>query len=402
MTHYKYLIVGGGMTADAAARGIREVDTGGSIGLYSTESDPPYNRPPLSKGLWKGKRPETIWRGTDKLGIELRLGRTVRVLDPRVRSVTDDRGEVATYERLLLATGGTPRRLPYGGDRIVYFRTFRDYEKLRGLMGQGKCLAVIGGGFIGSEIAAALAMNQQRVVMIMPEETIGARVFPRDLGLHLNDYYREKGVELYEETSVVGLEPRGERSVLKLRGVRSGEEEELEADAVVAGIGITPGIELAQAAGLKVDGGIVVDEMLRTSQPDVFAAGDVAVFPSHALGRHLRVEHEDNANTMGRQAGRNMAGAAEPYRHLPFFYSDLFDLGYEAVGDTDARLQTVTDWQEPNRKGVIYYLGDKRVRGVLLWNVWEQVAAARSLIAEPGPFTAETVKGRLPELARQG
>ena len=132
--------------------------------------------------------------------------------------------------------------------------------------------------------------------------------------------------------------------------------------------------------------GILVDENLVTSQPDIYAAGDVAEFFNPALGKRLRVEHEDNANTMGRLAGHNMAGASEPYHHLPFFYSDLFELGYEAVGELDSRLATVADWEEPFKKGVVYYLNDERVRGVLLWNVWNKLASARQLIAEPGPF----------------
>jgi NADPH-dependent 2,4-dienoyl-CoA reductase/sulfur reductase-like enzyme len=148
-------------------------------------------------------------------------------------------------------------------------------------------------------------------------------------------------------------------------------------------------------AKLEVGNGIVVDEFLRTSNPDIYAAGDVAAFFNPALGKRMRVEHEDNANTMGRLAGRNMAGPPEPYLHLPSFYSDLFELGYEAVGDLDSRLETFADWKQPNKEGVIYYLKGNRVRGVLLWNVWGQVDAARQLIAEPGPFHAENLKGRL-------
>ena len=139
-----------------------------------------------------------------------------------------------------------------------------------------------------------------------------------------------------------------------------------------------------------------MDRGLRTSHSDIYAAGDVANFYNPALNQRLRVEHEDNANTMGKIAGRNMAGKRERYDHLPFFYSDLFDLGYEAVGELDSRLETVADWKEPYRKGVIYYLRGGRVRGVLLWNVWEQVDSARKLIAEAGPFRAADLKSRLP------
>jgi NADPH-dependent 2,4-dienoyl-CoA reductase/sulfur reductase-like enzyme len=165
-------------------------------------------------------------------------------------------------------------------------------------------------------------------------------------------------------------------------------------DAVVAGIGITPNTELATKAGLAVENGVVVDEHLRTTHPDVFAAGDVARFTAPSLGTRIRVEHEDNALTMGRAAGRAMAGDRSPYTHLPFFYSDLFELGYEAVGELEPRGETVADWKQPFREGVVYFLRDGRVRGVLLWNVWNQVDAARALIAEPGPFSAGSLKGR--------
>jgi NADPH-dependent 2,4-dienoyl-CoA reductase/sulfur reductase-like enzyme len=145
-----------------------------------------------------------------------------------------------------------------------------------------------------------------------------------------------------------------------------------------------------------VDNGVRVDSSLCTSLPDIYAAGDVASFHNPALDQWLRVEHEDNANTMGELAGRAMAGETVSYDHLPSFYSDLFELGYEAVGDMDARLETIADWKQPYREGVVYYLRDGRVRGVLLWNVWDQVDAARQLIGEPGSFNALNLKGRLP------
>ncbi len=391
MPEYDYLIIGGGMAADAAAKGIRELDGSGSIAIVAAEPHPPYARPPLSKKLWQGKPFETIWRGTEELGVDLYGGRRAVGLDPAKKEVRDDRGETYGYGRLLLATGGTPRRLPFGGDDIIYFRTVEDYRRLRALADRGKRFAVIGGGFIGSEIAAALAMNGREVTMLFPEEAVCARVFPPDLAAYLNSFYREKGVELLAGETAADVRRDGERLTVTTAGGRS-----LTVDGVVAGLGIVPDVELALQAGLPVENGITTDELLRAGRPEIFAAGDAASFVNPVLGRRVRVEHEDNALAMGRQAGRNMAGAEEPYHHLPFFYSDLFELGYEAVGELDSRLETVTDWKVPYREGVVYFLRNGRVRGVLLWNVWEQVEAARRLMAEPGPFAAENLKGRLP------
>ena len=228
--------------------------------------------------------------------------------------------------------------------------------------------------------------------MFFPGPGIGSSLFPAELSGFLGKLYREKGVEIAAGEKVEGLEKRGDKLVLHTSGDRK-----VDVDGVVAGIGIDPNIELAEQAGLRVEQGIVVDEFLRTSHPDIYAAGDVAAFYNPALRRRLRVEHEDNANTMGRWAGRNMARNEHRYQHLPFFYSDLFEFGYEAVGRIDAHLATVADWKEPFREGVIYYHRDGQVRGVLLWNVWGQLDAARQLIAgqhqfHPGELNANLLR----------
>jgi NADPH-dependent 2,4-dienoyl-CoA reductase/sulfur reductase-like enzyme len=220
-------------------------------------------------------------------------------------------------------------------------------------------------------------------------------MFPPDLSQFLNEFYQQKGVEIWNGQEVTEVRRRGEQLAVK-----SKTGGEAVVDGVVAGLGIEPNLDLAKSIGLETgDGGIVVDEYLRTSQPDIYAAGDAACFYSPFLERRMRVEHEDNANTMGRLAGRNMAGKAEPYHHLPFFYSDLFELGYEAVGELDARLSTIADWKDPHREGVVYYQKEGRVRGVLLWNVWGQVDAARELIAGKAQFRAEDLKQKLPKAA---
>jgi NADPH-dependent 2,4-dienoyl-CoA reductase/sulfur reductase-like enzyme len=383
------------MTADAAVQGIRQVDPTGSIGLVSSEVHAPYDRPPLTKGLWKGTPLATIWRKDAVQEATLHLGRSARLLDPAQRRVTDDHGATYRYEKLLLATGGSPRRLPHvaDSDSILYYRTLDDYQRLRALVDGRQRFAVVGGGFIGSEIAAALALNGKDVIMVFPGPAIGAGMFPPDLAEFLTGYYRSRGVEVRTGEEVVEIKTRTSGCLLKTRS--AGRLREIAAEAVVAGIGIRPNVELAEQAGLDLGDGIRVDSALRTSDPNIFAAGDVAEFFCPALRTSLRVEHEDNAKTMGEMAGESMAGQAVCYEHLPMFYSDLFDLGYEAVGQIDSRLEMEEDWKEPHREGVVYYLRQGRLRGALMWNVWDRVDAARRLIAESGPCTPDELRGQL-------
>jgi NADPH-dependent 2,4-dienoyl-CoA reductase/sulfur reductase-like enzyme len=378
-TSTRYLLVGGGMSADAAAEGIRKHDADGTITLVGAEPHPPYKRPLLTKGLWAGADEAKVWRGTAERGVDLVLGRRIVDLDLGARRAVDDQGADYAYDKLLLATGGRPRELEDADDDVVYFRTLDDYRKVRSRAGDGTSFIVVGGGFIGSEIAAALTNAGSRVTMVFPEAGIGARLFPAHLAEFVTGYYREKGVEVLTGETVA--------SVREGR-LTTGSGRALEADCIVAGLGIEPSTELAVATGLPVDNGIVVDELGRVGgRDDVFASGDVANFPIPALGKNVRVEHEDHANTHGRTVGANMTGAGQPYEHLPFFYSDLFDLGYEAVGDVDSRLETIERWDEPNRKGVVAYVDEeRRPRGFLLWNTWDKVDPARDLIRAAKPI----------------
>jgi NADPH-dependent 2,4-dienoyl-CoA reductase/sulfur reductase-like enzyme len=346
--------------------------------LVGAETHPPYKRPPLSKKLWAGGKEESIWYDEELGGADAVHGRRVVALDLDAHRATDDQGDEYLYDKVLLATGGVPRRLGGRDDDVLYFRTLDDYRALRAAAEDGARVIVVGGGFIGSELAASLASNGAIVTMVFPERGIGARLFPAELSDFVTSYYRDKGVEVLAEQMVAAVE--GSR-------VDLGSGRTLESDLIVAGLGILPAVELAEAAGLPVDNGIVVDEYGRAEgRDDVFAAGDVASFPSSALGRRFRVEHEDHAKSHGRLVGANMAGANEPYQHLPFFYSDMFELGYEAVGDVDSRLETVESWEEPNRKGVVTYLDDeRRPRGVLLWDTWGKVDQARELIRAGKP-----------------
>jgi len=392
---YDYLIIGAGMTADSAAKAIRKADADASIGMVGDERQAPYERPPLTKALWKGDKPvDSIDLGTDRSGAVLHLQRRIEALDRDDRSARDDQGDVYRYRRLLLATGAAPRKLPFSGDRVINYRTLDDYLALRRYAVPGAKIAVVGGGFIGSEIAASLSAVGCQVTMLFPGASLGAGRFPAALAKFVDGYYRERGVVLTPGIKVVDGRPDADGVEIALSDGTT-----CRADAVVAGLGVTPNTSLAELAGLRVDNGIIVDEHLRSSDSDIFAAGDVANFHNAALDLRQRVEHENAAISMGAHAGRAMTGASEAYTLMPYFYSDLFDLGYEAVGLLDDRLEVVENWTVPYREGVVYYIDDGRVRGVLLWNVWGQVDAARELIAERGPHDAESVRGRLPRMA---
>ena len=378
------------MTGDSAAKGIREIDKEGTIALISSEPHLPYDRPPLTKDLWKGKEVEKIYRGTDKLNAEIILNTEITSINPSAKEITDNKNNRYTYEKLLIATGGKVIKLPFGEEHILYYRTLKDYEKLTLLAKTKSNFIVIGGGLIGTEIAAALAMNGKKTTIVFPEMLIGERVFPKDLAEFVTKFYEDKGITIISGESALGIEKKGEKLVLT---TSSGKE--IKTDAVVGGIGIRPNTEIAKSAGIKTDNGITVDKFLRTSIDNIYAAGDSANFYNPVLDKRIRIEHADNANKMGKHAGLNMAGNEKPYNYLPFFYSDMFELGYEAIGELNSSYDTYSDWVTPFRKGVVYYLNHGKLRGVLLWNVWGKVDEARELIASKQGFKPEELKGKI-------
>jgi 3-phenylpropionate/trans-cinnamate dioxygenase ferredoxin reductase component len=395
---YEYVIVGAGLTGGSAVEGVREIDKSGSILLVGEEKHLPYDRPDLTKKLWFGKKTLDQVYPHDreyylKNGVELALGNRIVALDAKQKAVVDGGGEAYGYEKLLLATGGIPRSLPVPGSDlsgVCYYRYLDDYTRIRAEVTAGKSALVVGGGFIGSEIAAALNMQGVNVTMVFPTPYLVDRVFPDYLGLAIQQHFRERGVVVLTGDAPSAFEKIDGRFLTTTR-----EGQTIESDILIVGVGITPSTHLAEDAGLEVTNGIVVDAYLRTSSPDIYAAGDNALFPYQALGRQMRVEHWDNAVTQGKWAGRNMAGAAEPFTHMPYFFSDLFEFGYEAVGDVNSRLETVADWQKENDTGVIYYLEDGRVRGMMMCNVWEKVDAARDIIRRGERVSAESLHGAL-------
>ncbi|MFB3905278.1 MAG: NAD(P)/FAD-dependent oxidoreductase [Acidobacteriota bacterium] len=378
-----YLIIGGGLAGASAVEGIREHDQSGSITIVGAENHLPYDRPPLSKKLWFGKaevkdiflHDEAFYDGN---GVTLLTGRRVVALDLKNRTVSDNRGESHGFRKLLLATGGTPRVLSIPGGELnglLYYRTVDDYQKAREAAAEGKSAVVIGGGFIGSEVAAALSMNHVKVIMIYPSAYLCDRVFPKDLGLAMETRYQSRGITILKGQKPVAIERKDSRFL-----VRTSAGEEARADLIIIGIGINPRVELAEQAGLSTHDGIIVNEYLQTSHPDIYAAGDNARFPYQALGQQTRVEHWDNALNQGKHAGKNMAGAYEPFSYMPYFFSDLFEFGYEAVGEVSSQLKTVAEWEKQHDTGTIYYLRDGKIRGAMMCNVWDKVDEARDLI----------------------
>jgi 3-phenylpropionate/trans-cinnamate dioxygenase ferredoxin reductase component len=395
---FTYIIAGGGLAGASAVKGIREVDPDGPILLVGRERHLPYHRPPLSKKLWSGNtsvnevfiEDQSFY---DKKGVELVLGNQASVLDANRKSVTLATGKSYRFDKLLLATGGTPRVLDIPGgelEGIYYYRYLDHFQELRAEATRGRSVLVIGGGFIGSEMAAALNVNGLDVTMIFPESYLVQRIFPVGLGQALQSRYRERGVRILPNDVPAAIRQQGSRFMTRTRN-----GEDLQSDLVLAGIGIHPSVELGKQIGLKIDDGIIVNEYLQTSHPDIYAAGDNARFPYTALGRLERIEHWDNAKHQGLLAGRNMAGHPQEYTYLPYFFSDLFEFGYEAVGRINSELETHADWEEENVTGVIYYLEDGQVQGVVACNIWKKLDQAREIIRQKQETSPPELSGMI-------
>jgi NADPH-dependent 2,4-dienoyl-CoA reductase/sulfur reductase-like enzyme len=396
---YDYVIVGGGVAAASAVKGIRSADTSGTIAVLGAEPHGPVYRPDLSKDLWL-KEGKTL-EGSSLAGdleadekVDLATGTTVTELDPEAHVVRLADGGSVGYGKVLLATGAEPRHLSIEpGPRVIYYRTADDYQRLRAAVGEGSHVAVVGGGYIGSEIASALVQNGIEVTLVLDLEDVQEQMFPRALAASLTKAFADRGVTIVHGT-VQGGEETGDGVRIRLD-----DGTDVTADAAVIGVGVLPRTGLAEAAGIDVDNGIVVDERMRTSREDMYAAGDVAVYPDALLGRR-RVEHVDHAEKSGELAGKAMAGAEDTYDYTPFFWSDILEYGYEAVGEVTSRNDMVEDWKDGGLgTGVVYYVKDGAVRGVLLWNVWDSVDKARELIRETASSPVEdpeSLKGRIP------
>ncbi|WP_123102914.1 NAD(P)/FAD-dependent oxidoreductase [Acidithiobacillus sulfuriphilus] len=400
MSHFDYVIVGGGPAGAAAALAIREQDKEGSILLLGAEREPPYQRPPLSKGLWLGQQEEgdlpiksvADWAA---LQVTLALGDPVLAVQRGRRRVRTAAGRDYDYGKLLLAMGGTPRILATPEtlrDRVLTLRTLEDYRRLRARAAQGGKVLVLGGGFLGAELAVALSRQTGlQVQYCVAGSGPLSHVLPPALVQMISDRYQSAGVLLSTEQRFAELTmgPAGPVA-------RCASGEEMACDWVAYGIGLQINTALAEAAGLQLaGGGVAVDDRLRSSDPQIWIAGDMATFPDPVWGQPLRLEHWDNAEATGRHAGLVMAGLDQPYTHQGMFFSDIYEFGFEAVGECWSSMATFIDLSREGDQGVVYFLRDNQVHGVLLWNVWGQADAARALIAGREVVGSEELRGRL-------
>jgi 3-phenylpropionate/trans-cinnamate dioxygenase ferredoxin reductase subunit len=383
LDHATYAIVGGGVAAAAAVDGIRAADPAGDIALFTTEWAPPYQRPPLSKEFLRGEAPlesvlmhPALWYLQN--GVDVRVGVTVTAIDPAEHTLHID-GQAIRYDKLLLATGATPQQLKIPGadlDGVYMLRTYEDALRLRAVRATAARVVLVGSGFIGMELAASLRSGGAEVVLTSVDKALWA-MFGADVSGYVAGVFKRHGVQVILDNQITSFAGEGRvRSVATSRGT-------FDCDAVVIGIGVSPNVELAQAAGLKTGDGIIVDDHLLASAPDVYAAGDVARFPllDGTLGR---VEHFDNAEGSGRVAGGNMAGLDAGYRYVPFFWSDVFELGFEFVGTPAPESRIVTGTLESN-SFVIEYIRDAKLAGAFLANrTSEESAAYRERIGDLG------------------
>ncbi len=360
------VVIGAGQAGGWAARTLRDEGFDGPIAVIGEEPYPPYERPPLSKEVLLGKEPAEssyLWpEGSfDEWGVALRTGIAAISIDRAARTVALAGGETLAYDKLLIATGGRVRKLPIEGaelDGVHYLRGIDDSAAIRADLGEGARLVVIGGGWIGLEVAAAARMLGAEVTVVEALDRLCGRALTADLAAWLLELHRGRGVDVRLGTTVEALTGEG-----RVDGARLAGGETLAATAAVIGIGIVPNVELAEAAGLDVDNGIRVDAFCRTSDPDIFAAGDVTNHPNDLLGRNIRLESWENAQNQGIAAAKAMLGGEKPYREIPWFWSDQYDVNIQLVGLPDGFDRTVTRGERADGQFIEFYMKGGRIDG---------------------------------------
>ncbi len=396
----RFVILGASLAGAKAAETLRAEGFDGDVVLVGEEPVRPYERPPLSKGYLRGEEgPEKIYvHGEDyydEHGIDLRLSTSARGIDPSARTVELDSGERLPYDALLLTVGARPRRLEVPGadlDGVHYLRSVAQSDLLREAIPAAGRVAVIGAGWIGSEVAASARQMGADVALVEMSEVPLERVLGRDIGAFYRDVHVDHGVEMHMGTGIARL--TGNKAV---QAVELSDGQVLEADLVVVGVGVAPRTELAEAAGLELDNGVVTDQFLATSSPGIYAAGDLAAAWHPVLETRIRLEHWSSALNQGPAAARNMLGQETPYERIPYFFSDQYEIGMEYSG-------LARDWDEivlrgdpAEREFVAFWLKDGLVQAGMNVNVWDVADDIAKLVASGR--RVDTVRLADPEVA---
>lgn len=374
MHSWNFVIAGGGMVAGYAAKQLVELGLKpGELAILSADTSVPYERPPLSKGFLAGRdteasiriNPDDFYR---QHGIEVRLGSEISAVDPGRKRLALASGDQVGFNKLIVATGARVRTLDIPGNKLAnvhYLRSMDDSKSIRQGAEKAKRAVVIGGGFIGMEVAAVLAQKSIETTMVLREDRIWQQFFSAEMSRFFEAYYGARGVRFLKSATLKEL--RGDRAV---KEVVLANGQTIPCDMVVAGVGVKPVTELLKNSGIEVSDGVKVNEYLETSAPDVYAAGDVANYPDLLFGKRRRVEHWDNAVSQGQHCARALMGERTPYKHVPYFFSDVFDLSYEF-------------WGDPADSEEIVHRGDLSSNSFSVWWLRQKIVVAAFTMNRP-------------------
>ncbi|MDX3662826.1 FAD-dependent oxidoreductase [Streptomyces sp. ID05-26A] len=382
----RIVIVGTGLAGASAASALRDRGYDGKITMFGTERHRPYELPALSKDVLLGKAAEPAWVHEPSFysdnEIDLRLGVSVLDLRPGDHAIADSDGAVRSYDRLLLATGSRPRVLPGAQGHVL--RTLDDSLALKSALREGRHVVIVGAGWIGCEVASAARTHGCRVTVVDPLNEPLVRVLGAEMGAMFRGLHEEHGVEFKLGTGVANFSPSG---------LRLDDGTELHPDVTVLAVGATPRLELAEAAGLELaSGGVAVDALLRTSAPDVFAAGDIAAQDHPRYGDRIRVEHWANAKDQGTHVAGSLLGLDEPYAKSPYFFTDQYDLGMEYRGLAGPDDELVVRGDVAAREFIAFWLRDGRLRAAMNVNVWDHGTALKALVDAQATVTPEQLR----------
>jgi len=372
MQQLNIVILGGGMVAGYTAKQLVELGLPkGELAILSADNAVPYERPPLSKGFLAGKdseeaikiNPEDFYK---KQGIELKLECEVATVDVKRKRLILKGSDEFGFQKLIIATGARPRTLNIPGSRLqnlFYLRTVNDSKSIRDAAEKVKYAIVIGGGFIGMEVAAVLAQKGIEVAMVLSDDRVFKRLFSPEMSSFFETYYAARGVRLIKSMSITEFRGDGAVNSAVLR-----DRQTVQCELVVAGIGVQPAIEVVTNSGLDLGDGILVNEYLQTGNPAVFAAGDVANYQDVLFAKRRRVEHWDNAVSHGQYCARSLMGDRTPFKHVPYFFSDIFDLSYEFWGDSSGADQVVHRGDVSSSSFSVWWLRQERVLAAFTMN----------------------------------